>query len=270
MHFEFAYSKIPKISQGAYIFQRPFLRRLFLEGLIFGGAYVRREICVSKSIGLAYSWKEIYRFCFVLPCIWGQFPSTSPPGGLYLERRCNGGFFALRIWGAYTRRGLFSEFYGSRIYFILQGFVFLTCEKHKMVVKTTNVTHTIGAFKFLVQFSQLFFLFKRPYCCTFARISARNNILMPNSIVWETSRHYAVPPPRFLEKWRLRNKRRLFPYWWSITSLIWQVLLIGRATWEICFNQSETLPRSCLLSDMSSVWNFCARFSDVISRRNQS
>ena len=47
------YRKIPKISPGAYIFQRPFLRRLFLEGLIFAGAYLQREICVSKSIGLA-------------------------------------------------------------------------------------------------------------------------------------------------------------------------------------------------------------------------
>ena len=41
------YCKIPKISPGAYIFQRPFLRGLFLKGLIFGGA------CVFKSIGLA-------------------------------------------------------------------------------------------------------------------------------------------------------------------------------------------------------------------------
>ena len=47
------YRKIPKISPGAYILQRPFLRGLFLEGLIFGGVYLRREICVSKSIGLA-------------------------------------------------------------------------------------------------------------------------------------------------------------------------------------------------------------------------
>ena len=47
------YRKIPKISGGAYIFHRPFLRGLFLEGLIFGGAYVRREICVSISIGLS-------------------------------------------------------------------------------------------------------------------------------------------------------------------------------------------------------------------------
>ena len=47
------YRKIPKISPGAYIFERPFLRGLFLEGLIFGGAYLWREICVSKFIGLA-------------------------------------------------------------------------------------------------------------------------------------------------------------------------------------------------------------------------
>ena len=47
------YRKIPKISPGADIFQRPFLRGLFLEGLVFGGAYLWKEICVSKSIGLA-------------------------------------------------------------------------------------------------------------------------------------------------------------------------------------------------------------------------
>ena len=46
------YRNVPKISPGAYIFQRPFLRGLFLEGLIFGEAYLWREICVSKSIGL--------------------------------------------------------------------------------------------------------------------------------------------------------------------------------------------------------------------------
>ena len=74
--------KISKISPGAYIFQRPFLRGLFLEGLIFGGAYVRREICVSKSIGVACSGKKIYHFCFVLLCTREQIPRTSPPGGL--------------------------------------------------------------------------------------------------------------------------------------------------------------------------------------------
>ena len=88
-----------------------------MEGLILGGAYVRREIYVSKSIGLAYSRKEIYHFCFVLLCMW-QFPSTSPPEGVYSEGRCNRVFLryecgGLIFGGAYTRRGLFSEFYGT-------------------------------------------------------------------------------------------------------------------------------------------------------------
>ena len=81
-----------------------------MEGLIFGGAYVRREIWVSKVIGQAYSWKEIlpFLFCFVLFCIWGQFPSASPRL-LYSEGRLNGGFFALRVWGAYIWTGLYME-----------------------------------------------------------------------------------------------------------------------------------------------------------------
>ena len=109
---ELRYRKIQKISPGVYIFQRPFLRGLFLEGLIFGGAYLRREICVSKSIRLAYSWKEFYRFFFVLLCIWGHCFQVQVPGGLYSEGSFNETFFALRFWGAYTWRDLFSEFYG--------------------------------------------------------------------------------------------------------------------------------------------------------------
>ena len=89
-----------------------FSKALF-EGPIFGVVYVRREICVSKSVGLACSGKEIYHFCFVLLCIWGQIPSTSPPGGLHSEEQFNGGFFGLPFWGAYMWRGLFSEFYGK-------------------------------------------------------------------------------------------------------------------------------------------------------------
>ena len=80
-----------------------------MEGPLFGGAYLRSEICFSKSIGLACSGKEIYHFCFVLLCIRGQIPSTSPPGGLYSEGRFNGGFFALRFWGTYIWRGLYME-----------------------------------------------------------------------------------------------------------------------------------------------------------------
>ena len=72
-----------------------------MEGPIFGGVYVRREICVVKSVGLACNGKEIYHLCFVLLCIRAQIPSTSPPrggGGAYIRRG--------DLW-----RGLFSEFY---------------------------------------------------------------------------------------------------------------------------------------------------------------
>ena len=33
------YRKIPKIRPGAYIFQRPFLRGLYSEGLMYGGKF---------------------------------------------------------------------------------------------------------------------------------------------------------------------------------------------------------------------------------------
>ena len=37
--WQMTYRKILKISPGAYIFQRPFLRGLFSEGLIYGGKF---------------------------------------------------------------------------------------------------------------------------------------------------------------------------------------------------------------------------------------
>ena len=82
-----------------------------MDGLIFGGAYVQREICVSKSTGLAIFLERNLLLFFVLLCATGQFPSTSPPA-----RK----FFALRVWGgfifggAYTWMSLFSEFYGMQ------------------------------------------------------------------------------------------------------------------------------------------------------------
>ena len=55
-----------------------------------------------------------------LPCFTLYLRAISkykPPGGLYLEGRFNGGFLRYRFGGlifggAYTWRGLFSEFYG--------------------------------------------------------------------------------------------------------------------------------------------------------------
>ena len=80
----------------------PAVSKALFEGLIFGGAYIRREICVSKSIGPACSGKDIYHFCFVvLLCIRGQMPSTSPPRGDLTE-----GFLRYDFGGLYNWRGL--------------------------------------------------------------------------------------------------------------------------------------------------------------------
>ena len=88
-----------------------------MEGLIFGGAYVRREIWVSKVIGQAYSWKEIlpFLFCFVL--YLGAISKCKPPAVIFggaIKRRvfCVTSLGGLIFGRAYTWRGLFSEFYG--------------------------------------------------------------------------------------------------------------------------------------------------------------
>ena len=102
--------KIPKMSPGAYIFQRPFLRGLFLEGHIFGRAYLR-----GGNLRFKIDWaglivgSEFNVFALFYSVCKGNFPSTSPRGRLYLDVRFNGGFFALPFWGAYIWRGLYME-----------------------------------------------------------------------------------------------------------------------------------------------------------------
>ena len=76
------YHKISKKSPGAYIFQRPFLRGLFLEGLIFGGAYVQREICVSKSIKLALKLGGNVPFLLCFTLYLRAISKYKPPRGL--------------------------------------------------------------------------------------------------------------------------------------------------------------------------------------------
>ena len=69
-------------------FQRPFLRGLFSEGLIFGGAYIRREICVLKSSTLI---------------LGGKFGSQNRLGSLIVGRKflsviCRKIFLKLALW----------------------------------------------------------------------------------------------------------------------------------------------------------------------------
>ena len=93
------YRKIPKISPGAYSFERPFLRGLFLKGL----AYIRRGLSTEGNLRFKLDWASLkVRSKFTVFALFyfvfeGNFPSASPPGGLHLEGRFNGAFFALPV-----------------------------------------------------------------------------------------------------------------------------------------------------------------------------
>ena len=63
-------------------------------------------------------------------------------------------------------------------------------------------------------------------------------------------------------KWETSAK---IPYWWCITSQIKIVILIG---WKFVSTNQRHYPD--LGSAASSVWNFCAHFSDIISQGKPS
>ena len=56
---------------------------------------------------LVFGRKFTVMLCFTL--YLRAIAMYKPPGGLYLEGRFNGGSFALRVWGAYIWRGLYTE-----------------------------------------------------------------------------------------------------------------------------------------------------------------
>ena len=97
-------------------FRKPpglYFSKVLFEGFIFGGAYVRTGLSMEGNLRFKIDWASLivgrkYRYLRAI------FKYKSPEG-LYLEGRFNGGIFALRLWGAYFWRGLFSEFYSIKI-----------------------------------------------------------------------------------------------------------------------------------------------------------
>ena len=51
-------------------------------------------------------------------------------------------------------------------------------------------------------------------------------------------------PPLVSSRSDVWETRAEIPHWWRVTNQFWVVLLIGRAARQMCFNQSEALPRS--------------------------
>ena len=59
---------------------------------------------------------------------------------------------------------------------------------------------------------------------------------------------------------------REIPFWWRVITQIWVVILTGWNKFPLRYDHEKHYPD--LGSDTSSVWNFCARFWDVILWRN--
>ena len=107
---------------------RSLLRKTILalfDGLIFGGSYIQRGLSVKGNLRFKIDWasfivgRKFTLFALFYFVFEGNF-QLQARGVWYLEGLFNGGFFALRVWGlifrgAYTRRGLFSEFYGMQL-----------------------------------------------------------------------------------------------------------------------------------------------------------
>ena len=109
-HLE-GYRKIPKISPGAYIFQRPFLRGLFLEGLIF-----RRGLSTEGNLRFKIEWashivgSKFTVFALFYFVFEGNFPSTSPRGAYIWRGDLTEGFLRYRIGGLIFGRAYFRNF----------------------------------------------------------------------------------------------------------------------------------------------------------------
>ena len=122
------YRKIPKISPGAYIFQRPFFRGLYSSGLSTEGSLRFKIDWTSLIVGGKFIVFALFYFVFE-----GNFLVQAPRGhyiwrGDLTERLLRyrfGGLIFRRAYpwrglsmkgpihgGAYPWRGLFSEFYG--------------------------------------------------------------------------------------------------------------------------------------------------------------
>ena len=74
---------------------------------MYEGKFAFRNRLSQLVVGRKFTIFGLFYFVFE-----GKFQVQAPRGGLYSEGRFNGGFFELRFSGAYTWRGLFSEFYG--------------------------------------------------------------------------------------------------------------------------------------------------------------
>ena len=91
---------------------------------MFGEAYIRRGLSTEGNLRFKIDWasliagRKLTVFALFYFVFEGNFPSTSPQGAYIWRGDLTEGVLRYRIGGlifggAYTWRGLFSEFYGS-------------------------------------------------------------------------------------------------------------------------------------------------------------
>ena len=89
------------------MFQRPFLRGLYSGG---GGAYPWREICVSKSIGLALLGRKFTVFALFYLVFEDNFQAQASGGFIFGGAILTKGFLRYEFGGAYILRAYFRNF----------------------------------------------------------------------------------------------------------------------------------------------------------------
>ena len=111
------YRKIPKISPGAYIFQRP-----------FWGAYIRRGLSTEGNLRFKIDWTSLIaggKFT-IFPLSYfvfeGNFPSTSPRGAYIWRGDLTDGFLRYRIGGLYLEELIHGGAYFRNFTVVLHRF----------------------------------------------------------------------------------------------------------------------------------------------------
>ena len=118
---------------------------IFFKGS-FSGAYLWRGLSTEGNLRFKIDWaslivgKKLTVFALFYFVFEGNLQVQAPRGGLYFEGRFNGGFFALRVWGPYTWRGLFSEFYGI-IWFVKTSMITIATSPQ---ASSTLITNSLG------------------------------------------------------------------------------------------------------------------------------
>ena len=81
-----------------------------MEGLIFGRAYLWREICVSNSSGLALKLEGNLPFLLCFTLYLRAISDYKPLGGLYMEGDLTDGFLRYKFGGLIHRGAYFRNF----------------------------------------------------------------------------------------------------------------------------------------------------------------